>query len=62
MDRAPFFIKAGGWLLVEIGDGQAEILAKKLKKSSAYGHFRFIKDLCGIERVLIARKFGAQSS
>ncbi|MBI2095386.1 MAG: peptide chain release factor N(5)-glutamine methyltransferase [Candidatus Omnitrophica bacterium] len=55
VDRAPFFIKAGGWLLLEIGAGQAKALAGKLKESGGYRHFRFIKDLRGIERVLIAK-------
>ena len=56
LDQAPYFLKSNGWLLMEIGDGQAETLAKKILKENRFLNLRFVKDLNGIERVLVAQK------
>ena len=55
LETAPFFIKKNGWLLVEIGLGQAVMLSKKLKRNAAFKNFWFEKDLNGIDRVLVAQ-------
>ena len=55
LEKAPFFLKKGGWLLVEIGLGQAALLSKKLKRNADFRNFWFEKDLNGIDRVLIAQ-------
>ena len=55
LKRAPFFIKKGGFLLIEIGNGQAEILSEKIKKDRAFKNFRFAKDLNSIDRILIVQ-------
>ena len=56
LDRAPFFLKDGGHLLLEIGKGQSGALAKKLAKERVYKNFRFIKDFAGIDRILAVQK------
>ncbi len=53
--QAPFFIKKGGWLIVEVGAGQSVILSKKLRQTGAFKNFKFMKDLNGIDRILVAR-------
>jgi release factor glutamine methyltransferase len=55
LEEAPRFLKKGGWLLMEIGRGQSKPLSKILKQGEVFGNFRFVKDLNGIDRVLIAR-------
>jgi release factor glutamine methyltransferase len=56
LKQAPFFIKKSGWLLIEIGRGQSRFLARQLKYNKDFHHFHFVKDLNGIERVLVAQK------
>ena len=58
LEQAPVFLKPGGWLLVEIGKGQSAILRKSLKKNSLFKNLKFIKDLNGIDRVLVAQIIG----
>ena len=48
------YLKPGGSLLVEIGQGQAEILQHDLE-SGFFGQFSFIPDYSGIKRVLHLR-------
>lgn len=49
---APAHIKAGGELLMEIGQGQAEILENELTIDPRVEAFEFIRDYSGILRVL----------
>lgn len=56
LEKSPYFLKKDGWLLVEIGKGHSQLLAKKLLKGGIFKSFRFVKDLAGIERILIAQK------
>ena len=58
LKEAPVFLKPGGWLLLEIGKGQSARLAKKLKKEPVFRYFDFVKDLNGIDRVLVAQTHG----
>ncbi len=53
--QSPLYLKKGGWLLVEIGKGQARPLAKKILKEKVFVHLRFIKDYAGIDRILVAQ-------
>jgi len=46
------YVKKGGYILIEMGYGQAEKLIPLLKGMD----FRIVKDLSGIERVLVLRK------
>lgn len=50
-------LTSGGWLLLEIGHGQREVLARLLRGWNAV---EFVADLQGIPRVAIARRDGRQ--
>jgi release factor glutamine methyltransferase len=57
---APRLLKPGGWLAMEIGERQAEEVAKMIERASGQGcafaqtHVR--KDLQGLDRVVLARR------
>lgn len=50
------YVKKGGYLILEIGYGQAEGVKELFGKNLAYVKIEIIKDLSGIERVVKARK------
>lgn len=56
LDEAPFHLKPQGWLLLEIGDGQSKILKHSATNGKRYRQFGFVKDLAGIERILVAQR------
>lgn len=56
LEKAPYFLKKGGWLLIEIGKGHSQVLAKRILKGGVFGKFRFVKDALGVERVLVVQK------
>lgn len=45
-----------GWLLLEVGMGQADEVSGMIKKTSAFSKIDLVKDLSGIPRVVKARK------
>jgi len=47
-------LKPGGWVLLEIGQGQEEAVKKLLHSALLSAHIETIKDLAGIERVVCA--------
>ena len=49
------FLKAGGWLLYEIGYDQAEDV-KKILIQCGFGNIEIVKDLTGFDRVVIGQK------
>jgi release factor glutamine methyltransferase len=49
------FLKAAGWILVEIGAGQAERVSA-IAEEAGYGNIRITEDLAGIPRVVEAQK------
>jgi len=53
--RSRDFLKPGGWLLLEIGAGQAESAAG-IVASAGLASVRIVKDLAGRDRVLVAMK------
>lgn len=53
---APEYLKPNGALILEMGLGQAEALAKMVEATGAYGKPGILKDLAGIERVIVAQK------
>lgn len=53
--EAPKYLKRDGWLLMEIGDGQAKKIRRKWAHRKEYASLNFKKDLNGIERILVAR-------
>ena len=54
--QAPAFLKQGGTLIMEMGIGQANELSVVVNKTGAYNALEVLKDLAGIERVIVARK------
>jgi release factor glutamine methyltransferase len=56
IQRAPEYLKKNGALIMEMGLGQAKALTRMVEATGAYGNRELLKDLAGIERVLVARK------
>ncbi len=56
VSAAPLFLKSNGALVMEMGIGQAEALARMIRESGEYAAPGVLKDLAGIERVIKARK------
>ena len=53
--RAPAALSAGGWLLMEIGQGQAPAVRTLVDQTSGLTFIEIRQDLRGIPRVLVAR-------
>jgi release factor glutamine methyltransferase len=54
--QAPEYLKPGGSLIMEMGIGQAAALRKILEETRRFGPAGIVKDLAGIERVIVARR------
>lgn len=52
------FLKPGGWLLFEFGEGQDRQAAALLARAKSYDAASFAKDAAGNPRVIITRKLG----
>ncbi|MBI3008365.1 MAG: peptide chain release factor N(5)-glutamine methyltransferase [Candidatus Omnitrophica bacterium] len=52
------YLHKGGWLLMEMGDGQAEEIRSMLQESRVFNVHEIIRDYNGMMRVIIARKDG----
>ena len=52
---APERLRPGGTLAMEIGLGQADDVYDLLRAAGRYEHVRFLKDLAGIDRTVVAR-------
>src|SRR5690606_5176595 len=46
----------GGWVVLELGEGQPEPAAEIFRGVGGYDRFRVEKDLAGIDRYLLVRK------
>jgi release factor glutamine methyltransferase len=55
LKAGPALLASGGWLVLEVGIGQAE-RAGGAAASAGLRDIQMVKDLSGIERVLVARK------
>ncbi|MEK6726909.1 MAG: peptide chain release factor N(5)-glutamine methyltransferase [Deltaproteobacteria bacterium] len=53
---APNHLSPHGWLMVEVGEGQAEAVSEMMKDAGGFDSPLTVKDLAGIERVVKARK------
>ena len=56
IQQAPPFLKQGGALIMEMGLGQTAAFSGIINNTGNYRSLEIVKDLAGIERVLIARK------
>lgn len=54
LDRAPAHLLPGGWLLLEIGDGQGEAVLRWAERGT-WAEVRVERDLAGRERFFLAR-------
>jgi release factor glutamine methyltransferase len=54
--HATEYLKKNGALIMEMGLGQAGALTRMTEATGAYGKPEVLKDLAGIERVIVARK------
>jgi release factor glutamine methyltransferase len=56
ISQAPSSLREGGWLLLEVGHGQAEMVARQIQGSETFLEPKILPDLAGIQRVVKARK------
>jgi len=56
--EAPDYLKEDGYLVLEIGENQADSVERLLNDSGKYDEVDISKDYAGIERVVVARKKG----
>jgi release factor glutamine methyltransferase len=49
---APGWLKPEGWLIVEVGAGQAEAVSGSAKETGAYAKIEVTKDFAGIDRIV----------
>jgi release factor glutamine methyltransferase len=56
INRSPAYLAPGGWLLMEIGMGQAGSVRALVADEPGLEFTKFVKDFAGIDRVLVARK------
>jgi release factor glutamine methyltransferase len=58
IEGAPGYLSAGGWLALEVGDGQSWAAVELLRMSDQFGPAEVKKDLAGHDRVVLARTRG----
>jgi release factor glutamine methyltransferase len=56
VDEIPPLLRAGGFLVMEIGAGQAGSVREMIRSRPGWGPVRTLRDGAGIERVVVARK------
>jgi len=56
LEEAPAYLCPGGWLILELGAGQAAAAQRIAACTGRYGEVRSVKDQQGIERILALRK------
>lgn len=53
------YLRSGGWLLIEFGEGQAPLLERIVGRSDGYDHHELFADGAGVLRGIAARKRSA---
>jgi release factor glutamine methyltransferase len=56
ISQAPSYLRRGGWLLLEVGEGQGEKVADQLERSGYFLRPQLLPDLSGIKRVVKTQK------
>jgi release factor glutamine methyltransferase len=56
ISQAPSSLREGGWLLLEVGQGQAQRVAEQILESESFLRPQILPDLAGIERVVKAQR------
>jgi release factor glutamine methyltransferase len=55
ISQAPLYLKKGGWLLLEVGQAQAEKVSEMIRRRGDFLTPQRLQDLSGIERVVKAQ-------
>jgi release factor glutamine methyltransferase len=50
------YLSPGGWVVMEVGQGQAAVVRDMAGAVQGYGTVEVVQDPAGIERVVIARR------
>ena len=58
IEAAPAYLCEGGWLLLEVGDGQASAVMELIRKSAGFGLPEVRQDVAGRDRVVCAPRRG----
>jgi release factor glutamine methyltransferase len=56
VQAAPGILQPGGWLVLEVADGQAQKVEEVLQKTGEYEEMEKIPDYLGVDRVIRARR------
>lgn len=56
ISQSPEYLRRGGWLLLEVGQGQAQEVTEMVEKTGKFSPSGRIQDLSGVERVVRAQK------
>ena len=56
ISQGPSYLKKGGWILLEVGYGQAGRVCEMIEAEGRFGQPETVKDLSGIERVVKAQR------
>ncbi len=56
VSQGPSYLRRGGWLLLEVGEGQGKRVSSMIEEESSFIGCERIKDLSGIERVVKAQR------
>ncbi len=56
VSHAPFYLKKGGWLLLEVGQAQGEKVSEVIEQGETFLAPQRLRDLSGIERVVKAQR------
>jgi release factor glutamine methyltransferase len=54
--QAQDYLLPGGWLALEVGDGQAEAVRQLLEDTAAYDQVDLLRDYQGVQRVVRGRR------
>jgi release factor glutamine methyltransferase len=54
--ESPEKLRPGGLLALEVGDGQAAVVAARIQAGGAFGETRVVADLAGRDRVVLAER------
>jgi release factor glutamine methyltransferase len=56
VSQAPSYLRKGGWLLLEVGEGQGRKVSEMMETDGRFNVLERMKDLSGMERVVKAQK------
>lgn len=56
LEESPYYLKRGGWLLLEMGEGQSAALKKRIEREKVFKNLRSVKDYNGVDRILVLNK------